>query len=293
VELLGSGLNSGEIGFSERLFKIIALGRSGDPLASRVLLTAYYKAQEIYPVVEGQGSVKEHERSVLSKAAEWAIANLGPEAVDELRATLNVRFNQGILNYHDIFIPVSILERIAPAEFKKFSDRIHLSPSAQSPGSLVSRYAKGGHFYQLNDNMERKSLAFQWDSYNRILNGKQWQDFGLPADFDTVAATLVSNSHSDCQLPIAAAVKLGEIKDPRAVWALNAGLHDDDEFVVAASAWSLGQFESPVNEQDVRIPFFIEALDKHTHPSIRSGIAFALGTSGDPRAVRAFERSSL
>jgi len=133
--------------------------------------------------------------------------------------------------------------------------------------------------------MEKKALVFQWDSYNQVFNDKKWQEFGLSSDFDTVATALVSHSHTDHQLPIAAAVQLGEMKDVRAVWALNAGLQDDDEFVVAASARALSRFESPVNEQDVRIPFLKQTLEKHTHPSIRANVALALGTSGDPRAV--------
>ena len=284
VELLSRGLNSTEINFQERLFKIIALGKTADPLAARALLQAYYKTQEIYPIIEGQTSEKEHERTLLAKAVGWALENMQKAGVDELRITLTTRFNQGKLGYYDV-VPMSILERISPEEFNKLLLKMHLKPVTQSAGSLIVRYTQDGHFYQLNNNMEKKSLAFQWDSYNQTFNDKEWGRLGLVSDFDTVAAALVSHAHTNHRIPIVAAIKLGQMKDVRAVWVLTAGLQDDDEFVVAASAWGLSQFESPANEQDLRIPFLREALNKHTHPFIRANVALALGTSGDPRAV--------
>ena len=284
VELLSKGLNSTEINFQERLFRIVALGKIADPLAARTLLQAYYKIQEIYPIIEGQASEKEHERSVLANATGWALENMQEVAVDELRITLTTRFNQGKLGYYDA-IPMSIFGRLSPEEFNKLLLRMNLRPIRQSAGSLIAKYTKNGHFYQLSNNMEKKALAFQWDSYNQTFSDREWDRLGLPSDFDTVAAALVSHTHTNHQVPIAAAIKLGQMQDVRAIWALAAGLQDDDEFVVAASAWGLSQFESPANEQDLRIPFLKETLKNHTHPFIRANVALALGASGDPRAV--------
>jgi len=289
IELLGQGLNSAEINFQERLFKIIALGKTADPLAARILLQAYYKIPEIYPVIEGQDSEKEHERLLLAKAVGWSLGNMQEAGVDELRITLNTRFNQGKLGYNDA-IPMSILERLSPEEFNKLLLRIHLKPVTQSAGSLVAKYTQSGPFYQLNNNIERRALAFQWDSYSQTFSDKDWQGLGLPSDFEKIAAALVSHTHTDHRIPVAAAVRLGQMNDVRAVWALTAGLQDDDEFVVAASVWGLSQFESPTNEQDLRIPFLKEVLDKHTHPFIRANVALALGTSGDPKAVELLDK---
>ena len=284
VEILSIGLNSTEINFQERLFKIIALGKTADPLAARTLLQSYYKIQEIYPIIEGQASEKEHERSVLANAIGWALENMQEVAVDELRITLTTRFNQGKLGYYDA-IPMSIFERLSPEECNKLLFKMHLKPVTQSTESLIAKYTKNGHFYQVNNNIEKRALAFQWDSYNQTFSDKEWERLGLSSDFDTVAAALVSHTHTNHQVPIAAAIKLGQMKDVRAIWALTAGLQDDDEFVVAASVWGLSQFESPANEQDFRIPFLKETLNKQTHPFIRANVALALGTSGDPRAV--------
>lgn len=286
VDLLSRGLHSTEINFQERLFKIVALGKAADPLAARTLLQAYYKIQEIYPVIEGQDSEKEHERSVLAKAVGWALENIQDAAVDELRIALTTRFNQGKLGYDDV-IPMSILEKLSFEEFGKLLLKMHFKPVRQSMKPLIMKYTKDGNFFQLNNNIDRKALVFQWESYNQTFSAseKEWERLGFSSDFDTVIKELVSRTHANYQVPIAAAIKLGQMKDIRALLALTAGLQDDDEFVVAASAWSLSQFESPLNEQDLRIPFLKEVLNKHTHPFVRANVAIVLGTSGDPRAV--------
>jgi len=284
VELLSRGLNSTEINFQERLFKIIALGKTADPLAARTVVQAYYKIQEAYPIIEGQASDKENERSVLAKAVEWALGNMQEAAVDELRITLTTRFNQSKLGYYDA-VPMSILARLSPEESNKLLSKMHLNPITQSAESIVAKYSQSGNFYQLNNNIEKKALVFQWDSYNQAFGDTDLQKIGLSPDFDALAQALVSHTHANRQVPIAAAIKLGQMKDVRAVWALTEGLQDDDEFVVAASVLGLSQFESPANEQDIRIPFLRAALNKHTHPFIRANVALVLGTSGDPRAV--------
>jgi HEAT repeat protein len=289
VELLSKGLNSADIGFRERLFKIIALGKSADPLGARSLLKAYYKIQEIYPSIERQVSERENEKLLLTKTIESSLENMREAAVDELSLTIGTRFNQGKLDYTDL-MPMFMLERFSPRESENLLSQMHLKPALQSQqASLVGKYTKNGHFYQLNNNLEKKALAFQWDSYNRIFDDNRWEKHDLPADLGSLSWGFINGDYGDPQMATAAAIKLGLMQDVRAVWALAAGLKDDDESVVAASAWGFGQFESPMNEQDVRIPFLKECLDKHAQPFIRANVAFALGTSGDPRAMELLE----
>ena len=161
----------------------------------------------------------------------------------------------------------------------------HSGSSLASQNSVldISRFAPGKFPFDT----ERETFVMQLKDYAQVLASGEWEKSGRASNVSVIVESLLKDGNPDVRR--AAAIKLGETKDVRAVWPLLAVLSDENEYVVAASLWSLSQFESRDNKQDMRIPPLKELLERNANPFVGASLAFTLGSSGDPEASHLME----
>jgi HEAT repeat protein len=308
VSLLAQGLENKSLSFHSRLFRVIALGNSGSIYASSPLLNELNSLEDKYPGTDTGGSKRMREKTLLSEAITWALANLqkgkpsdqapakiGKTAVED---AVLAKIAQGGFNYPETLLLES-LKADNPAVFNDLVQRMNLSPLPScDPRSVVTddiaklskadvskdllEIEAGFHFQALDDARERGRAMVNFE-------GK---------DGRFTAGHLLFGADSD--IKIAAALYLGKLGQPAYVGVLQTALSQElnkrNQLVAGAILRALSSFKSAKGVADLRFPSFKLALGhslenpSEGNVSVLTELAFALGTSGDERVIPLIEK---
>jgi len=285
IKGLKSKLTDPAMSFHNILFRIIGLGRQASPYSAEPISMAYYEIMEKrYPNIETKDSQREKERRLIIKAVEWALSNVNGSAVYEVRKVLESRLNQGKLNYADV-MPLTFLQKYNPGEFQALINKTGIKAAPKDLFKLVSNYSVlRSHFDE-----EREALKLLVDGLKDVLVTSLSQEDleklkSSPGYFEELADTLLYDlAHPQKQA--VAGHRLGELQDPRARLVLIAALSIKDRIVGINVAWALAQYETTIGQYDPAVDAIKLKLSETNDEYERAGLAFAIGSLGDPRAI--------